>query len=209
MSTVKLTIVYYSATSTNYQMALAAQAAAQQVGAEARLRKVAELAPAAAIDTNPAWRAHVDATQDVAVATTEDMEWADAYIFGTPTRFGNVASQMKQFMDSLGGLWFQGKLINKPVAAFTSAMNVHGGQESTLLALHNTFYHWGSIIVPPAYTDPRLYAAGGNPYGVSTIADPQQPIVAAEVLEAVRYMTQRVIQVTDWLLKGQANETKK
>ncbi len=207
MSQVKLTIIYYSATGTNHQMALAAQSAAEQVKAEVRLRKVAELAPAAAIDANPAWRTHVDATQNVPVITFEDMEWANAYIFGTPTRFGNVASQMKQFMDTLGGLWFEGKLANKPVAAFTSAMNVHGGQESTLLALHNTFYHWGNLIVPPGYTDPRLYAAGGNPYGVSATADPKQPVVAAEVLEAVRYMTQRVIQVTDWLLKGQAKGT--
>lgn len=204
MSEVKLTIVYYSATSTNYQMAMAAKEAAEQAGAEVRLRKVAELAPDTAIDANPAWRAHVNATQDVPVVTFEDMEWANAYIFGTPTRFGNVASQMKQFMDTLGGLWFQGKLANKPVAAFTSAMNPHGGQETTLLALHNSFYHWGSIIVPPGYTDPRLYAAGGNPYGVSATAAPGQTEVAPETLEAVRYMVGRVVQVAGWLLKGQA-----
>jgi len=203
MSQVKLTIVYYSSTGTNYQMALAAKAAAEAAGAEVRLRKVAELAPDAAIDSNPAWRAHVNATRDVPVVSPADMEWANAYLFGTPTRYGNVASQMKQFIDTLGGLWFRGSLSNKPVAAFTSAMNVHGGQESTLLALYHTFYHWGSIIVPPGYTDPAFYAAGGNPYGVSATADPQQPEVAEATLEAVRVMTRRLVQVAGWLLKGQ------
>ncbi len=204
MSQVKLTIVYYSSTGTNYQMALAAKAAAEAAGAEVRLRKVAELAPDVAIDSNPAWRAHVNATRDVPVVSPADMEWANAYLFGTPTRYGNVASQMKQFIDTLGGLWLQGSLSNKPVAAFTSAMNVHGGQESTLLALYHTFYHWGSIIVPPGYTDPAFYAAGGNPYGVSATADPQQPEVAEATLEAVRVMTRRLVQVAGWLLKGQA-----
>ncbi|HOC22387.1 MAG TPA: NAD(P)H:quinone oxidoreductase [Anaerolineae bacterium] len=204
MSQVKLTIVYYSSTGTNYQMALAAKAAAEAAGAEVRLRKVAELAPDAAIDSNPAWRAHVNATRDVPVVSPADMEWANAYLFGTPTRYGNVASQMKQFIDTLGGLWLRGSLSNKPVAAFTSAMNVHGGQESTLLALYHTFYHWGSIIVPPGYTDPAFYAAGGNPYGVSATADPQQPEVAEATLEAVRVMTRRLVQVAGWLLKGQA-----
>ncbi|HUM37353.1 MAG TPA: NAD(P)H:quinone oxidoreductase type IV, partial [Anaerolineae bacterium] len=194
----------YSSTGTNYQMALAAKAAAEAAGAEVRLRKVAELAPDAAIDSNPAWRAHVNATRDVPVVSPADMEWANAYLFGTPTRYGNVASQMKQFIDTLGGLWLQGSLSNKPVAAFTSAMNVHGGQESTLLALYHTFYHWGSIIVPPGYTDPAFYAAGGNPYGVSATADPQQPEVAEATLEAVRVMTRRLVQVAGWLLKGQA-----
>lgn len=203
MSQVKLTIVYYSSTGTNYQMALAAKAAAEAAGAEVRLRKVAELAPDVAIDSNPAWRAHVNATRDVPVVSPADMEWANAYLFGTPTRYGNVASQMKQFIDTLGGLWFRGSLSNKPVAAFTSAMNVHGGQESTLLALYHTFYHWGSIIVPPGYTDPAFYAAGGNPYGVSATADPQQPEVAEATLEAVRVMTRRLVQVAGWLLKGQ------
>ncbi|HOV48552.1 MAG TPA: NAD(P)H:quinone oxidoreductase [Anaerolineae bacterium] len=203
MSQVKLTIVYYSSTGTNYQMALAAKAAAEAAGAEVRLRKVAELAPDAAIDSNPAWRAHVNATRDVPVVSPADMEWANAYLFGTPTRYGNVASQMKQFIDTLSGLWLRGSLSNKPVAAFTSAMNVHGGQESTLLALYHTFYHWGSIIVPPGYTDPAFYAAGGNPYGVSATADPQQPEVAEATLEAVRVMTRRLVQVAGWLLKGQ------
>ncbi|MEE8389841.1 MAG: NAD(P)H:quinone oxidoreductase [Anaerolineae bacterium] len=200
--TVKLAVIYYSSTGTNYQMALAAKEAAEQAGAEVRLRKVRELAPDAAIDSNPAWRAHIEATKDVPEVTLDDLEWADAYIFGTPTRFGNVTSQLKQFLDTTGGLWSQGKLSNKVVAGFTSAMNPHGGQESTLLALYNTFYHWGSIIAPPGYTDQIVFAAGGNPYGVSTTAPPDKTTVDEPILDAMRYMTRRVVTVAQWIANG-------
>lgn len=204
MSTVKLLIVYYSSTGTNYQMALAAKEAAEALGAEVRLRKVRELAPDAAIDSNPRWRAHLEATREIPEATLEDLEWANAFIFGTPTRFGNMAAQMKQFIDTTGPAWAKGHLSNKPVAAFTSAMNDHGGQESTLLSLYNIFYHWGALITPPGYTDPQLYAAGGNPYGVSVSVTPEQTQVPAAALQAVRVMTARVVTVAEWLLKGQA-----
>jgi NAD(P)H dehydrogenase (quinone) len=206
MSRVKLAIVYYSATGTNYAMATRAKEAAASAAAVVRLRKVPELAPEDAIDSNPAWRKHVEATKDVPEATPEDMEWANAYIFSMPTRFGNVPSQMKQFMDSLGGLWQQGKLADKPVTGFTSAANIHGGQETTLLALYITFHHWGCIIVPPGYTDRRLFAAGGNPYGVSTAADPEEHEVPGEILEAVAYSTQRLVQVASWLFIGQEQQ---
>ncbi len=204
MDAVKLTIVYYSSTGTNYKMALAAKEAAEAAGAEVRLRKVHELAPDAAIDSNPAWRAHVEATQDLPEATPDDMEWADAYIFGSPTRFGNVAAQLKQFIDTLGGLWAKGKLSNKVAAAFTSAQNPHGGQESTLLALQNTFYHWGAIITPPGYTDASLYPAGGNPYGVSTSVPWGKTEVDPEILEAMKTMARRVVTVAGWIKRGRA-----
>jgi len=201
MSKVKLSIIYYSSTGANYQMALAARQAAEDAGAEVRLRKVQELAPQAAIDSNPAWKQYVEDSNDIQVASLDDLDWADAYLFGAPTRFGNVASQMKQFIDTTGPLWAQGKLSNKAVAAFTSAQNPHGGQESTLLALYNTFYHWGSIIVPPGYTDAAIFAAGGNPYGVSTSANGEP--VSAAALDAVRYMTRRLVKVAGWIKAGQ------
>lgn len=198
---VKVAIIYYSMTGTNYQIAQAVQAGAEEAGAEVRLRKVRELAPEEAINSNPGWRAHVDATQHIAEASLDDLEWADAYIIGTPTRFGNVTSQMKQFIDTTGGLWFQGKLANKVAAAFTSAQNPHGGQESTLLALQNTFYHWGCIIVPPGYTDPAVFDNGGNPYGVSSNAASEGEI-SDPTKAAARHLAQRVVQVTGWLSKG-------
>ncbi|MCP9989159.1 MULTISPECIES: NAD(P)H:quinone oxidoreductase [Streptomyces] len=165
---VRVAVVYYSATGNVHALAKALAEGAEGSGAEVRLRRVAELAPDTAIDANPAWRAHVDATKDqVTEATLEDLEWATAYAFGTPTRYGNVTAQLKQFIDLTGGQWQAGVFHNKPVTSFTSAMNRHGGQESTILSLNNVFYHWGCVIVPPGYTDPLLFAAGGNPYGTS------------------------------------------
>lgn len=192
MSNVKLSIIYYSSTGTNYQVALEAKKAAEEAGAEVRLRKVAELAPDAAIDSNPAWREHVNATKDVQTATNDDLDWANAVIFGTPTRFGNVAAQLKQFMDGLGGLWFEGKLANKVYSAFTSAQNPNGGQESTLLALYNSIYHWGGIIVTPGYTDQNLFKSGGNPYGTSISADGND--IPEEKAEAARIQARRVVE---------------
>ena len=125
MSNVKVSIIYYSSTGNNYQMAKWAKEAAEELGAEVRLRKVEELAPEAAISKNPLWKKHYDEAKDVPVATSEDLDWADAIIFSTPTRFGNVASQMKQFLDLQGGLWAQGKLVNKVVSAMSSAQNSH------------------------------------------------------------------------------------
>ena len=120
---VKLAIFYYSSTGTNHQLAKWAAEAAQEAGAEVRIRKVQELAPESAIEQNPAWKAHHEATKNEPVASLEDLEWADAYIFSVPTRFGNVPSQMKQFLDTAGGLWAEGKLANKVVSAMSSASN--------------------------------------------------------------------------------------
>jgi NAD(P)H dehydrogenase (quinone) len=184
-----VTIVYYSSTGHTYEMARAIEAGAQQAGAQTRLRKVRELAGPEAIAAKPAWQAHLEATRDVPEATPDDLSWADGFVFGTPTRFGLPSAQIKQFIDTLGPLWSQGKLQDKAVGAFTGAGNQHGGQESTLLALHNAFYHWGCIIVPPGYTDPSIKPAGGNPYGTSFTAG--QPL-SPEKLAAARYQGARI-----------------
>src|SRR5690625_2077324 len=170
MSNTRLAVIYYSATGHNYQMALWAKEAAEEVGAEVRLVRARELAPEAAIDSNPAWRKHADATRDVPVASSDDLDWAQAIIWSVPTRFGVPAAQIKQFIDEQGGLWASGKTINKVVSAMTSAQNPHGGQEATLLSLYTMMMHWGAIIVPPGYTDEVLFKSGGNPYGASATA---------------------------------------
>ena len=179
-----VTIVYYSSTGHSWQIARAVEEGARAAGAQTRLRKVRELASPEAIAAKPGWQEHLHATRDVPEATLADLEWADGFVFGTPTRFGLPAAQLKQFIDTLGPLWAQGKLQDKAAAAFTGAGNLHGGQESTLLALHNVFYHWGAIIVPVGYTDKLLYAAGGNPYGVSYSRGKGLP---AEKLAAARF----------------------
>ena len=198
----KIAVIYYSATGHSYEMAKAYAEGAKSVGAEVRIRKVKELAPDQAIASSAGWKAHVDATQHVEEATLDDLEWADGYVFGTPVRFGLPAAQLKQFIDTTGPLWAQGKLANKVVGAFAGAMNAHGGQESTILALSNTFYHWGSIMVPIGYTDPVNYAAGGNPYGVSYSAPMGSTGPSAEVLAAARYHGKRIADFAELIAKN-------
>lgn len=191
---VNVAIIYYSATGNVYRLARAIEEGAAEAGARTRLRKVRELAPEEAIKSNQGWYDHSLETQDVLEAQLEDLEWADAYVFGTPTRFGNVSAQLKQFLDTTGGLWFQGKLADKVVSGFTSAQNAHGGQESTIISMYNVFMHWGSIIVPPGYTDPVLFAAGGNPYGVSSTDSQNGDGPSEQELAAARYQGRRIAE---------------
>ncbi|MEU4350794.1 NAD(P)H:quinone oxidoreductase [Streptomyces sp. NPDC023838] len=195
----KVAVIYYSSTGNVHQLAKAVAEGAEKAGAEVRLRRVPELAPEAAIDANPAWREHVEATKDVEVATLDDLEWANAYALGSPTRFGNIAAQLKQFIDTAGGLWQRGVMADKPATGFTSAFNAHGGNESTTLALYNTFHHWGSIIVAPGYTDPVVYGAGGNPYGTAHAGS--EP-VSEGTLVAARYQGERLATIAARLLAG-------
>jgi NAD(P)H:quinone oxidoreductase type IV len=164
----KIAVIYYSATGTVYELAQAILTGAEEAGANVRLRKVAELAPPEAIAANPEWLAHAAATEHIPAATPDDVRWADAVIFGSPTRFGNIASQLKQFLDTLGGLWLRGELADKVYSGFTASTTAHGGQESTLLALYNSVHHFGGILVAPGYTDAIKYA-DGNPYGTSHV----------------------------------------
>jgi NAD(P)H dehydrogenase (quinone) len=201
MTNVNLAIIYYSSTGTNYQLAKWAEEGAKEVGAEVKVLKVEELAPESAIASNPAWKAHYEATKDVPTATLEDLEWADAIIFSVPTRFGNVPSQLKQFLDTTGGLWAQGKLANKVVSAMASAANAHGGQEQTILALYTTMMHWGAIIAAPGYTDGSTFAAGGNPYGTSVTVD-QEGNMIEDVEAAVKHQAKRTVEVAKWVKSG-------
>jgi NAD(P)H dehydrogenase (quinone) len=198
-----IAVIYYSSTGYTHQIASAVAEGARSVGAEVRLRKVPELAAEETIAAKPAWKEHLEATRDVAEATLDDLDWADGFVFGTPTRFGLPSAQLKQFIDTAGPLWAQGKLQDKAVGAFTGAGNLHGGQESTLLALHNVFYHWGSIIVPLGYTDKLLYAAGGNPYGVS-FSDGRGKPLPEEKLAAARYQGQRIAKFAGILATSRA-----
>lgn len=201
MSNVKLAIVFYSMGGTNYQLAKWAEQGAKEAGAEVKVLKVEELAPDSVIQGNEGWQATVDATKDVPVVTSEDIEWADAIIFSTPTRFGVMASQMKQFLDTQGGLWGSGKTVNKVVSAMTSAQNPHGGQEATLLSLYTSMMHWGAIIATPGYSDQSVFGAGGNPYGTSVTVD-QDGQMVEDVEGTVKYQAKRTVTVADWVKKG-------
>ncbi|MFR9731155.1 NAD(P)H:quinone oxidoreductase [Saccharopolyspora sp. MS10] len=198
---VKLSVVYYSSTGTISEIAAALVAEAESAGAEVRLRKAAELAPDAAIDSNPAWRAHLEATKSVPEVSAEDIVWSDAVIFGSPTRYGNIAAQLKQFIDTLGGEWAQGKLADKVYSGFTSSATKHGGQESTLLALYNTIHHFGGIIVSPGYTDGSKFV-DGNPYGTSHVDGQGQFKVDDETRTAAAVQARRVVKIAQQLKAG-------
>jgi len=201
MSDVKLAVIYYSMGGTNYQLAKWAAEAGKEAGAEVRLRKVQELAPQSVIDSNPVWKAHLEATRDIPEATIDDLDWADAIIFSTPTRYGVMASQMKQFLDTTGGLWAKGRTVNKVVSAMSSAQNPHGGQEATILSIYTMMYHWGAIVAAPGFTDPAVFKAGGNPYGTTVSVDENGKMIE-DVEAAVKHQAKRTVTVARWLKKG-------
>ncbi|KGX85304.1 NAD(P)H:quinone oxidoreductase [Pontibacillus litoralis] len=191
----KLAVIYYSSTGTNYQLAKWAEEAAKEAGAEVRVLKVPETAPQQAIESNSAWKQHLEATNDVPEVTNADLEWAEGYIFSIPTRFGNVPSQVKSFLDGTGGLWLNGKLVNKVVSAMSSASNPHGGQEQTITNLYTTMFHWGAIVAAPGYTDASAFTSGGNPYGTSVTVD-QDGKMQEDVKEAVMHQAKRTVDIT-------------
>jgi NAD(P)H dehydrogenase (quinone) len=194
-----VSVIYYSSTGTNAALAKAVAEGASSSGAEVRVRLVPETVAPEIIKQNAKWQAFVDATQAEPKATVYDLEWADAVVFGSPTRYGNVTAQLKAFLDSTGGLWSQGKLANKVYAGFTSAQTVHGGQESTLLALYNTIYHFGGIIATPGYTDPLVFGAGGNPYGPSVTTGNEGKGPNEAELAHARYLGRRVTEIANKL----------
>jgi NAD(P)H dehydrogenase (quinone) len=195
----KIAIIYYSATGHGTGMAQHVAAAAEAAGAEVRIRHVAETRDPSSFASNPAWSANYQATKDLPAATGDDIVWADAVIFGTPTRFGSPSSQFRTFIDSLGGLWAQGKLADKVYAGWTSSQTQHGGQETTLLALYITLMHFGGIIVPPGYTDPVKYG-DGNPYGVGHVTGSENKAQLLDVtVAALEHLARRVVGVADKL----------
>lgn len=192
---IKLAVIYYSATGHGTAMAKRVAAAAEKAGADVRVRHIAETRDPESFAQNPAWTANYEATKDLPEATGDDIVWADAVIFGSPTRFGSPASQFRTFLDSLGGLWSQGKLADKVYAAYTSSQTAHGGQETTLLALYISLMHFGGILVPPGYTDPVKFA-DGNPYGVGHVTGPENKNELDKAAnDALDHMTRRVVQI--------------
>ena len=202
---VKLALIYYSSTGTGTAIAQEMIGAAEAAGADVRVRKAAELAPRTVIDANAQWAAHHEATTEVPAPSPEDVDWADAVIFGSPTRFGNMAAQLKQFIDTLSPLWIAGKLADKVYSGFTSTGTRHGGHESTLLAIYNSVYHFGGIIVPPGYTDP-VKSVDGNPYGTSHHAQfgPTLGTINDDTRNAARHQAERVVRIAAAMKRGLA-----
>jgi NAD(P)H dehydrogenase (quinone) len=188
----RILVVYYSATGNTAQLAESLTKGAAETGAEVRLRTVAETAPPEAIATNPRWQAYVDSGPHAELATLDDLAWADGLAVGSPTRFGGPAGQLKSYLDTTGGLWAKGKLVNKVATSFTTASTAHGGLESTILAINNVFYHWGAIVVPLGYSEAHLRESG-NPYGGSWVsrksAQPDEPALRALHIQGNRLAT--------------------
>ena len=200
----RVAVIYYSATGNVHGLAHAIAEGAEEAGAEVRLRHVEELASELMISQNQYWGRHRSIVGEEPVATIADLEWADGIAFGTPTRFGNVAAQLKQFIDQAGGLWQEGKLADKVATSFTSSQTTHGGQESTILALNNTFYHWGMVVLPLGYTVQEVFAAGGNPYGASFVSGHRVTGPDEQVLAVARYQGRRLARYAAVL--GRARE---
>ncbi|WP_242848296.1 NAD(P)H:quinone oxidoreductase [Sulfobacillus thermosulfidooxidans] len=169
----KISVIYYSMTGSVFQLAKAVAQGAEEVGAEVRMRRVADLLPLEVIESNEHIKKGLEMQQDVPVATLEDLTWADGIAFGSPTRYGNMTAQLKNFLDQTGPLWAEGKLAGKAAGFFTGAATMHGGHESTILTMSTFAYHHGMIIVPTGYLIPAIHGTttGGSPYGPSEMGN--------------------------------------
>ncbi|GAA0742122.1 NAD(P)H-dependent oxidoreductase [Dactylosporangium roseum] len=209
MSTVdptRVAVVYYSGTGNVHRLASAAAEAAEKHGAHARLLRVPEyvdasLAPAF-VEWTRAWKEHAEKVKNEPTASLDDLDWADAILWGSPGRFGLIAAPLKHFIDLAWPLHARGGLAGKVMSAFTSTGAPHGGQESTILTLNNVFCHWGAIIVPPGVADDIQTApSNGNPYGVSSVSGPKAvpgrlaENVTADNEAAIGYQIRRMIAV--------------
>lgn len=188
-----LAVIYYSATGHGTTMAKHIGRFGEDAGAEVRVRHIRETVDPSEFADNPAWRANYEATKDLPEASGDDIDWADAVIFGSPTRYSNVSASFQTFIDGLGGLWFEGKLADKVYAAYTSSQTTHGGQETTLQTIYQMVMHFGGIVVAPGYTA-ELKFVDGNPYGVSHISGAEnQDDLRDETVQALEHLTRRVV----------------
>lgn len=183
----KVLVLYYSSYGHIETMAKAVAEGARSAGASVDIKRVPELVP-----DEVAKASHFKLDQDAPVAKVEDLVNYDAIIVGAGTRFGTVASQLRNFLDQTGGLWFQGKLIGKIGSAFTSSATQHGGQESTILGLIPTFLHHGMVYVGLPYSFQGQMGIeevkGSSPYGASTITDGDGSRQPSEIeLQAARF----------------------
>lgn len=207
MSEVKVLIAFYSRTGTTEALANAIAEGARAEGATVTLRRAREIVSREVMAHASGWAESADAMNAKYEAPTEaDAVAADAIVFGTPTRFGNVSSELKAYIDSLGGLWFQGKLNGKAGGAFTSTSTTHGGNETTITSLYTPLVHLGMIIVPLGYADPVLFRAG-TPYGASSVSGQNNAPPTADDLEVARFQGKRIAQVAKALKAAGMTQT--
>jgi NAD(P)H dehydrogenase (quinone) len=205
----RILIVYYSMYGSVFKMAREVAEGAKSVpGTEVIIKTVPELLPEAVLASPPV-KAAKELQKDIPIAQMEDLKEADAVIFGSPTRFGNMCAQMRNFLDQTGGLWVEGALAGKPAGVFTSTNTMHGGQETTLISMMLTLFHQGMILVGVPYTVPELNTtqSGGTPYGPSHVAGQKTPLpLTEEEIAICRALGKRVAEVTRQLLAGKNPE---
>lgn len=203
---IKVQVVFYSMYGHIYKMAEAVAEGARSVqGVEVSIYQVPELVPDEALERTGA-KAARQAFANIPIATVDQLAEADAIIFGTPTRFGNMCAQMRNFIDQTGGLWLKGALIGKAGSVFTSSATQHGGQETTIVSFHTTLLHHGMVIVGVPYSEQRQMTieeiTGGSPYGASTITGgdgSRQP--SENEIAIARFQGQHVAQIALKLAK--------
>ena len=170
MPDVNVLVVFYSRSGNTEKLANALAEGARAEGADVRMRRARDFVSREIMKRAPGWVENRDRMHSEYEAPTDaDAEWADGIAFGTPTRFGNSSAELKAYIDSLGGLWFQGKLNGKAGTAFTSTSSPHGGNETTIFSLYAPMAHLGLIIVPMGYTDPTIFRTS-TPYGASSVS---------------------------------------
>ena len=202
----KILIVFYSTYGHIYKMAQAvAEGASQVEGAEVAIRRVAETLPESILSSIGALEAQ-KAFESIPVCTVDELASADAIIFGTPTRFGNMSGQMRAFLDATGPLWANGALIGKVGSVFTSTSTQHGGQESTILSFHTTLLHHGMVIAGLPYSFAGQIGIeemkGGSPYGASTITGSNGERMPSGIeLDAARFQGRHVAEIAKKLSK--------
>ena len=167
-------VIFYSMYGATAALARAVVEGAEHAGAEVRLRQAAELVPADVIQRNPKAQTTKDALSSIPIATNDDLLWADGVAFGSPTRYGNMCAQLKNFLDQTGRLWLSGDLVGKVAGVFCSTSTLHGGQETTLVSMMIPLFHLGFIVHGLPYAEAEQMSMdeihGGSPYGVSMVS---------------------------------------
>lgn len=195
---IKVLIAFYSRSGSTEALARAVAEGAQAEGAEVRLRRAREFVGPEIMAMAEGWAESATRMNAAYEApTADDAAWADAIVLGTPTRFGNMAAELKAYIDSLGGLWAQGKLNGKIGSAFTSTQSTHGGNETTIVSMYHPMAHLGLIIVPTGYADPATFKAG-TPYGASAVSG-LNALPTADELEVARFQGRRVARTASAL----------
>ena len=199
----KVLIAFYSRSGNTEALAKAVGEGATAAGAEVRLRRAREFVSPEVMAMAHGWKEAADRMNALYEApTAADAEWADAIVLGSPTRFGMASAELKAYLDSLGGLWFQGKLVGKVGGAFSATSAIHGGNEATILSLWQPLAHLGLIVVPTGYGDPVMFRAG-TPYGATSVSHGQSAAPpTADDLEVARFQGRRTVEVATKLRGG-------